>query len=109
MLSKRKRGPLDYLYSAWSELIIDYLLILKGDIGLCKERKSILSGNLTIQHKQVMDMGIKMEGKKKTGKWKNQSTLSRTPIPLLKLQVFPPLHFTSLLKPSTTPPFTAAA
>ncbi|KAG5604209.1 hypothetical protein H5410_025701 [Solanum commersonii] len=34
--------------------------------GLCKERKTILSGNLTIQHKQVMDMGIKMEGKKKT-------------------------------------------
>ncbi|KAK4710552.1 hypothetical protein R3W88_005065 [Solanum pinnatisectum] len=44
---------------------IDYLLLWKGDEGLCKDCKVISSENLTTQHKLLMmDLGIRREGKK---------------------------------------------
>ncbi|KAG5621751.1 hypothetical protein H5410_006969 [Solanum commersonii] len=44
---------------------IEYLLLWKGDEGLCKDCKVIPSENLTTQHKLLMmDLGIKREGKK---------------------------------------------
>lgn len=44
---------------------IDYLLLWKGDEGLCKDCKVIPSENLTTQHKLLMmDLGIKRDGKK---------------------------------------------
>ncbi|XP_055824252.1 uncharacterized protein LOC129892698 [Solanum dulcamara] len=46
---------------------IDYLLLRKGDRGLCKECKVILSENITTQHKLlVMDLEIKRDRRKKT-------------------------------------------
>ncbi|XP_055831103.1 uncharacterized protein LOC129900202 [Solanum dulcamara] len=46
---------------------LDYLLLRKGDKGLCKDCKVIPSGNLTTQHKLlVMDLENKWDRRKKT-------------------------------------------
>lgn len=45
---------------------IDFLLLTKADMGLCRDCKVILRGNLLTHNKLlVMDLEIKKEGKKR--------------------------------------------
>lgn len=54
-------------HSTVAKAQIDYLLLRKGDRGLCKDCNVISSENLTIQHKLLMmDGEIKRDRRKKT-------------------------------------------
>ncbi|KAG5606742.1 hypothetical protein H5410_028234 [Solanum commersonii] len=62
----KKENHLVTFRSSIAKTQIDYLLLRKGDRGLCKDCKVIPSENLTTQHKLlVMDLEIKRGRKKK--------------------------------------------
>ncbi|XP_060200282.1 uncharacterized protein LOC132628518 [Lycium barbarum] len=63
---RKREGHLVTHRSAVAKTQIDYLLLRKGDKGVCKDCKVILSQNLTSQHKLVvMDLEIKIKKKKR--------------------------------------------
>ncbi|XP_055800386.1 uncharacterized protein LOC129869801 [Solanum dulcamara] len=63
----KKDNQLVTFSSMVSRTQIDYVLLQKGDNGLCKDCKVIPSENIVIQHKLlVMDLEIKRDRRKKT-------------------------------------------
>ncbi|XP_049399974.1 uncharacterized protein LOC125864075 [Solanum stenotomum] len=62
----KKENHMVTFRSSTAKTQIDYLLLRKGDRGLCKDCKVIPSENLTTQHKLlVMDLEIKKDRRKK--------------------------------------------
>ncbi|XP_059313140.1 uncharacterized protein LOC132064241 [Lycium ferocissimum] len=62
----KKEEHLVTFHSSMAKTQIDFLLLRKGDKGLCKDCKVIPSESLTTQHKVlVMDLEIKMRKRKK--------------------------------------------
>lgn len=63
---KKEEQPVTF-YSIVAKNQIDYLLLRKGDIILCKDCRVIPSENLTTQHKLfVIDLEIKKERKNRS-------------------------------------------